>query len=53
MALKRIITEKVALERTYEKLRRELDLLPDNHADFSKVETALNETKARMVRETK
>jgi len=49
MALKRLVTEKVADEKLYEKLRRELDFLPDDHADFGKVETALNETKARMV----
>jgi len=49
MALKRLVTEKVADEKLYEKLRRELDVLPEDHADFAEVETALNETKARMV----
>ena len=49
MALKRLVTEKVADEKLYEKLRRDLDVLPDDHADVEKVETALNETKARMV----
>jgi len=49
MALKRLVPEKVADEKIYEKLRRELDVLPEDHADFEKVETALNETKARMV----
>ena len=48
MALKRLVTEKVADEKLYEKLRRDLDILPDDHADFASVETALNETKARM-----
>jgi len=51
MALRRLVTEKVADEKLYEKLRRDLDLLPihANHADIEKVKTALNETKARMV----
>ena len=48
MALKRLVTEKVADEKLYEKLRRELDVLPDDHADFDRVEAALNATKARM-----
>jgi hypothetical protein len=49
MAPKRLVTEKVADEKLYEKLRRDLDILPDNHADVEKVEAVLNETKARMV----
>jgi len=49
MALKRLVTAKIADEKLYEKLRRDLDLLPDDHVDFASVETALNETKARMV----
>jgi len=49
MALKRLVTEKVADEKLYEKLRRDLDVLPDDHADIEKVKTVLNETKARMV----
>jgi len=48
MALKRLVTEKVADEKLYEKLRRELDVLPADHADFAGVEAALNATKARM-----
>jgi len=48
MTLKRLVTEKVADEKLYEKLRRDLDILPDDHADFASVEAALNETKARM-----
>jgi hypothetical protein len=49
MALKRIITEKVALERTYEKFRRDFDLLPTSHADNEKVKAALEATKTKMV----
>jgi len=42
MALRRLVTEKVADEKLYEKLRRDLDILPDDHADVEKVEAVLN-----------
>jgi len=49
MALKRLVTEKVAYEKTYEKLRRDLDLLPTSHADNKKVKAVLKDIKAKMV----
>jgi len=49
MALKRLVTEKVADEKLYEKLRRDLDVLPDDHADIKKVKAALKAAKTRMV----
>jgi hypothetical protein len=49
MALKRLVTEKVADEKLYEKLRRDLDLLPSNHADIKTAKATLKATKVRMV----
>ncbi len=48
MAVKRIIDEKVADERTYEKLRRDLDVLPANHPDRARIQAEHNAVKARL-----
>jgi hypothetical protein len=49
MALKRLVSEKVADEKLYEKLRRDLDLLPTDHADIKTIKATLKSAKTRMV----
>ena len=48
MALKRIVSDRAADEKTYEKLSRDLDFLPAGHNDRGRITTELNAAKARM-----
>jgi len=51
MALKEIITRKLANQKTFDKLNRDLAVLPPSHADKGRILSELNSTKARMTAE--
>ena len=46
--MKRIVDAKVADERTYEKLKRDLDILAPGHQDRARIQHELNDVKTRM-----
>jgi len=48
MALKRIVSREVADDKTYEKLKRDRDILPPSHAGRGRKTAELNAAKARM-----
>lgn len=48
MALKRISNERAVAERTYEKLRRDLDYMRAAHPDRGRIQLELNSIKTRM-----
>lgn len=48
MAIKRVVDVKIANERTYEKLKRDLDVLPPAHRDRARIQREMNEVKAWM-----
>ena len=48
MALKRLVTEKVADDKTFEKLRRELEVRGDDDPERERLEAAMTSVKSRM-----
>ncbi len=48
MAVKRLTSQKVAEQRTYEKLRRDLDVLPPNRPGHGRKQAEMGVIKVRM-----
>jgi lipid A disaccharide synthetase len=48
MALKRLVTEEVANQNTYEKISRELDVLAPDDANRERLQRELDAVKDRM-----